>query len=557
MINLGISFNGIHDSAACIYRDGKLLFAIEEERLSRLKHDWNFPRRSIKACLEFTGIKAEEIDHACIDWPAPRRTALHDVRCVLTGKIPFMSLHSVSLTWWARMRIKNGEKPFRRLLPGFRGKYVQVDHHRSHALSAYGHSGFDDAAILIIDGRGAWEATSIWKGKGGRMEHVQTWNYPNSLGLFYAALTKHLGFTPYSDEWKVMGLAPYGNPGISMDDLIQVNADGYTVNARAVDDILKGQNLPAELGPPREPESEIAQSHKDLAWAVQDACERAMIVLVDIAVKKTGSRNLCMAGGVALNSKANGKIEASKMIDRFFGQPAAADDGACLGAALAPYLDNGGAMPMHTMRSAYLGPAFTDDEIEKVLKTFKLSYAKSDNVHRTAAQMVADGKIVGWFQGRMEFGPRALGHRSIIADTRDPQMKEKVNNVVKFREDWRPFAPSMLAEAAKDYLESGFDSPFMILTAKVRKEKQSVIPAVTHADGTARQQTVEKSESPDYWRLIDEFRQITGVPVVMNTSFNLRGEAIVTTPADAIRTFYSCGMDALFLGPFYLDKTKA
>ena len=554
MISLGISFNGIHDSAACIYRDATLLFAVEEERLTRLKHDAAFPRRAIKACLEYTGIKAEEIDYACIDWPAPRHTALHDLCSVITGKIPFMSIHSISVTWWERMRIKNGEKLLRRLLPKFRGQYMGVDHHRSHALSAYAHSGFDDAAILVVDGRGAWEASSIWKGKGGRMEHVQTWKYPNSLGFFYAALTKHLGFTPYSDEWKVMGLAPYGNPGIPMDRLITVDADGYTVNARAVQQVLYGKDIPAELGAAREPESEIAQSHKDLAWAVQDACERAMTVLVDIAVKKTGSRNLCMAGGVALNSKANGKIEASNVIDRFFGQPAAADDGACLGAALVPYLEKNGALPLQAMRSAYLGPEFSDEEIEKVLKTFKLPYTRAENVYRTAAQMVADGKIIGWFQGRMEFGPRALGHRSIIADTRNPEMKANVNNVVKFREDWRPFAPSMHAEAAKDYLESGFDSPFMILTAKVRKEKQSIIPAVTHADGTARQQTVDKEVSPKYWQLIEEFRKITGVPVVMNTSFNLRGEAIVTTPADAIRTFYSCGMDALFLGSFYMEK---
>jgi carbamoyltransferase len=261
-----------------------------------------------------------------------------------------------------------------------------------------------------------------------------------------------------------------------------------------------------------------------------------------------------MAGGVAVNSKANGKLAASGLVDKIFVQPAASDDGVALGAALAPYLDGGGKLPTHAMRHAYLGPAFGDAAIETALRTYKLHYKRIDNVAASVAELLSQGKIVGWFQGRMEFGPRALGSRSILADPRDPEMTAKVNNAVKFREWWRPFAPSFKKEAAADYLESSTDSPFMILTAQVRPEKRAVIPAVTHVDGSARPQTVEKEINPLYWSLIDEFGKRTGVPVIMNTSFNLRGEAIVHTPTDAVRTFFSSGMDALSIGSFLVEK---
>jgi carbamoyltransferase len=308
------------------------------------------------------------------------------------------------------------------------------------------------------------------------------------------------------------------------------------------------------LGPMRVPESDITDHHKNVAYAAQDACELAMMSVVKFALEKTGSRNLCLAGGVALNSKANGKIAASGLVDKFFVQPAASDDGVALGAALAPYLDNNGKVPNHAMRHAYLGPAFTDAEIEPVLQTYKLRYQKLEDVAPVVAELLSQGKIIGWFQGRMEFGPRALGSRSILADPRDPEMNAKVNNAVKFREWWRPFAPSFKKEAAPEYLESAYDSPFMILTAQVRPEKREVIPSVTHVDGSARPQTVEKEINPLYWRLIDEFGKRTGVPVIMNTSFNLRGEAIVHTPTDAIRTFFSSGMDALCIGSFLVEK---
>ncbi|MGB8439974.1 MAG: carbamoyltransferase C-terminal domain-containing protein, partial [Candidatus Acidiferrales bacterium] len=385
---------------------------------------------------------------------------------------------------------------------------------------------------------------------------VWTIPWPNSLGLFYSQFTSYLGFQPYSDEWKVMGLAPYGEPGINLRDFIVPDDNPYRVSARVLlgRDSSATSGIEARLGPRRITESDIGAHHKNLAFAVQDACEEAMVTLARAAVEKTGCRNLSLAGGVALNSKANGKILASGLVDRIFVQPAASDDGVCLGAALAPYMENGGKLPVRKMRHAYLGSESSDQVIEKTLETYKLHVTRVSDSAAAAAEMLAKGKILGWFQGRMEFGPRALGSRSILADPRDPEMNAKVNNAVKFREWWRPFAPSMLAEVADQYIESATDSPFMILTAQVKPEKRSVIPAVTHVDVSARPQTVERDVNPLYWRLIREFGDRTGVPVVMNTSFNLRGEPIVCTPTDAIRTFFSSGMDVLVIGSFVVEK---
>jgi carbamoyltransferase len=448
-----------------------------------------------------------------------------------------------------------GAKRFTQHFGNTRSRFRFVDHHLAHALSAYSYSGFDDAAVVVIDGRGAWEATSIWYGRNGRLDPVCTINFPNSLGLFYATFTEFLGFVPYSDEWKVMGLAPYGKPGVELQPFIDTVANPYRVYSKLLFD--RGSRFASIipiLGQARVPESEITDHYKNVAFAVQDACENAIMSVIHLALEKTHSRNLCLAGGVALNSKANGKINASGIIDNLFVQPAAGDDGVALGAALAPLLDDNGKLPMKAMRHGYWGPSFDEAFVEKALLTYKIRYAKLSDPAATAAQLLSNGKILGWFQGRMEFGPRALGSRSILADPRDPEMNAKVNNAVKFREWWRPFAPSFKKEAAPDYLESAFDSPFMILTAQVRPEKRSVIPSVTHVDGSARPQTVEREINPLYYRLIEEFGKITGVPVIMNTSFNLRGEAIVHTPTDALRTFFSSGMDALVIGSFLVEK---
>ncbi len=558
MIVLGLNYSQMHDSSACLVRDGELLFAVAEERISRLKHDARFPALAIQACLDFAKIRADQVEEVCVGWQSPGDTYRHDLKLFLTGQWPLNYINLLNSTrHFASMWHQNGgDNPYVRQFGRKKTKFRFVDHHLAHAVSTYSYSGYDDAAIVVMDGRGAWEATSIWQGSKGRVSHVLTINWPDSLGLFYAAFTGFLGFVPNSDEWKVMGLAPYGKPGVDLSEFLDLKVSPYKVNAG----LLHGSGSnpyarwPKALGTPREPESEIGELHKDIAYAVQDICESAMMNVVKLALEKTKSRNLCLAGGVALNSKANGKIVASGIIDNIFVQPAASDDGVALGAALAPFLDGGKSLPLKPMRHAYLGPSFDDPSIETALNTYKIRASKLSDPAATAAEFLSQGKILGWYQGRMEFGPRALGARSIIADPRDPEMNAKVNNAVKFREWWRPFAPSFKKEAAPEYLESAYDSPFMILTAQVRPEKREIIPSVTHVDGSARPQTVEQQINPLYYRLIDEFGKRTGVPVIMNTSFNLRGEAIVHTPTDAIRTFFSSGMDALVLGSYLVEK---
>lgn len=558
MLTLGINYSQMHDSSACIVRDGELLFAVAEERLSRIKHDAGFPRLAIQACLDFSGVPAAQLDEVCFGWPVAGATLRHDLKCFATGRMPATYQNGLNsflhfLSMWHQ---RGGAKRFTQHFGSVKTRMRFVDHHLAHAISAYAFSGFADSAVVVMDGRGAWEATSIWHGRDGRLEHILTIPFPDSVGHFYSEFTEYLGFQRYSDEWKVMGLAPYGQSGMDLSAFIEPLGHPYKVHTSRL--IASGADpfaaMTKLLGPARVPESEIDDRHKNIAYAVQEACEIAMMSVVKLAMQKTGSCNLCMAGGVALNSKANGKIAACGLVDNIFVQPAASDDGVALGAALAPYLDGGGKLPNRAMRHAYLGPAFEDEAIESALRTYKLRYTRVDDVAASAAELLAQGKIIGWFQGRMEFGPRALGSRSILADPRDPEMTAKVNRAVKFREWWRPFAPSFKKEAAGDYLESVSDSPFMILTAQVRQEKRAVIPAVTHVDGSARPQTVEKETNPLYWRLIDEFGKRTGVPVIMNTSFNLRGEAIVHTPTDAVRTFFSSGMDALCIGSFLVEK---
>jgi carbamoyltransferase len=558
MLTLGINYSQMHDSAACLARDGKLVFAVAEERISRLKHDSRFPSYAIQACLEFTGVRADQLDEVCFGWQTPGHGYRHDLKCYATGKMPVTYLNGLNSTlhFLSMWHQESGAKRFAQHFGPTRAKMRFVDHHLAHAISAYAYSGFDEAAVVVMDGRGAWEATSIWHGRAGGLEHVLTIPFPDSIGFFYSGFTEFLGFQPNSDEWKVMGLAPYGQPGVDLSAFIDLKVAPYRVHARQLftNGAVPYARMAAQLGPARVAEGEIDDRHKNIAYAVQDACETAMTNVVRLAIEKTRCRNVCMAGGVALNSKANGKIAACGIVDEFFVQPAATDDGVALGAALVPYLDNSGKLPNKAMRHGYWGPSFEDEAIEKALRTYKLRYVKLADPACAAAELLTHGKILGWFQGRMEFGPRALGSRSILADPRDPEMNTKVNNAVKFREWWRPFAPSFKKEAAGDYLESATDSPFMILTAQVKPEKRSIIPSVTHVDGSARPQTVEKEINPLYWRLIDEFEKRTGVPVVMNTSFNLRGEAIVHTPTDAVRTFFSSGMDALLIGSFLVEK---
>jgi len=557
MLTLGINYSQMHDSSSCIVRDGELLFAVAEERISRLKHDASFPENAIQACLEFAKVHPAQLDEVCFGWQMAGPVFRHDLKCYATGQMSLTYLNGLNSTlhFLSMWHQESGAKKFAQQFGPTKATMRFVDHHLAHAISAYAYSGYDDAAVVVMDGRGAWEATSIWHGHNGRLDPVLMIPFPDSVGHFYSEFTEFLGFQRNSDEWKVMGLAPYGKPGVDLSAFIDVNVAPYRVHARQL--IANGATRcpgMALLGPPRIPESDIDERHKNIAYAVQDACETAMMNVVRMAIKKTECHDVCLAGGVALNSKANGKILASGIVDKLFIQPAASDDGVALGAALAPYLDGNGKLPNKAMRHAYWGPCFDDNEIESSLRTYKLHYTKLPDPASTAAELLAQVKILGWFQGRMEFGPRALGSRSILADPRDPEMNAKVNNAVKFREWWRPFAPSIKKEAAGEYLESATDSPFMILTAQVRPEKRSIIPSVMHVDGSARPQTVEKEINPLYWRLIDEFEKRTGVPVIMNTSFNLRGEAIVHTPTDAIRTFFSSGMDALVIGSFLVEK---
>ncbi len=558
MLTLGINYSQMHDSSACITRDGELLFAVAEERLSRIKHDASFPRLAIRACLDFAKTRPDQVDQVCFGWQTAGPMFRHDLKSFALGRWP-INYHNVLsstrrfLSMWHQ---GSGAKQFVRDFGPVKARIRFVDHHLAHAISAFAYSGFDDAAVVVMDGRGAWEASSIWHGHDGRLENVLTIPFPNSVGLFFAMFTEYLGFQGYRDEWKVMGLAPYGQPGIDLSQFIIPSDTPYWVNTRllAWEGASPTAGISRLLGPPRAPESDILEHHRNVAYAAQAACETALATVVRMAIDRTGCRNICLAGGVALNSKANGKILTSGLVDGLFVQPAASDDGVALGAALAPYLDGGSQLPNRPMRHTYYGPSFDDSAIEAALRTYKIRYTYLDDIAGVAAQLMIEGKIVGWFQGRMEFGPRALGSRSILADARDPKMNAKVNNAVKFREWWRPFAPSIKREVANDYLESATDSPFMVVTAQVRPEKRSVIPAVTHVDGSARPQTVEQEINPLYWRVIDEFGKRTAVPVILNTSFNLRGEPIVHSPTDAIRTFFSSGMDALAIGSFLVEK---
>lgn len=556
MYSLGISYS-LHDSSACLVRDGKIVYAVAEERLSRVKHDGCFPVRAIRSCLNFAGIGADKLAHVTIGWPPAYTQYLHDLRSFCKGSHPASWNYFINSTrtYLRSTREGGGAKLFEKHFGRTKARFRLIDHHLAHAISAYALSGFSNAAVVVMDGRGATEATCIYRGANGRLDPVKQTLWPNSLGLFYAEFTHFLGFHKYSDEWKVMGLAPYGNPGVNLDEFIRLDND-YQVDSRALlgrsaEDV---SGIERVLGPRRQPGTELTQFHKDIAFAVQDYSEKAIAAVVRDAVQLTSCRDLCLAGGVALNSKANGKLIASGIIDNIFVQPAAGDDGIAIGAAYYPLCSQLSGFPPVTLEHLYLGPEHEPESIEATLKTYKLKYSKCTNPSKTAAQMIADNKIVGWFQGREEFGPRALGGRSILSDARDPGMKDKVNNAVKFREAWRPFAPSMLDSMKDRYLEHSYVSPFMILTFRVRPDRQGEIPATVHVDGTARPQTVTQATNPAYFELLTQFNSLTGTPVVMNTSFNLMGEPIVSSPTDAIRTFYSSGLDALFIGPYLLSK---
>ncbi|HLF79379.1 MAG TPA: carbamoyltransferase C-terminal domain-containing protein [Dehalococcoidia bacterium] len=561
MYVLGIN-SYLHDSSAALFRDGKLVFAAEEERLSRIKKDARFPQLAIKAALSDAGISFEQLDGVAFGWNKAAVTPIHTLRSSLTNKLPISAAYvGYSLLTIGR-EIYHGNG--RRSLDRAFGRHANVpvlfiNHHASHAWSSYALSGMEEALVIVMDGRGARESTTLYHARGEELKLVKKFDYPNSLGSFYEGFTDLLGFERQNDEWKVMGLAAYGEPTYDLSDMLRVTEHGYDLDAHLICGNTWGDisRLTQRFGPRRNPEVFISQDDMNLAASVQKAVEEAIFSVVREGIRLTGCTNVCLAGGVAMNSKANGRLLSSGLVKDLFVQPAATDDGAAIGAAIAAHKELGHPVPRYRLNDLYVGPEFSNSEIADTIGTFKLPGIQVQNVETVVAGLLAQGNIVGWFQGAMEFGPRALGNRSILADARRPDMKDRVNECVKFREGWRPFAPSCLEEAASEYFEGCTEAPYMILTFDVVEDKRAVIPAVTHADNTARVQTVSQSANPRYHRLIKEFASVTGVPVIMNTSFNLRGEPIVCTPKDAVRTFYSSGLDFLVMGDYIVAKDPA
>jgi carbamoyltransferase len=592
MYILGISAY-YHDSAACLVRDGEVLAAAQEERFTRKKHDHRFPARAVEFCLKHAGLAPAELDYvAFYDKPLLKFERLLETYLDYAPKGLRSFLMAMPL--WLREKLWIREQVAGEV--GFKGKVLFTEHHESHAASAFFPSPFERAAVLTMDGVGEWATSSYGYGRGNELHLMAELHFPHSLGLLYSAFTYYTGFRVNSGEYKVMGLAPYGEPRYVrtiLDELIDLREDGslrlnmkyfnfaagLTMTSRAFDELFGGR--------PRAPEAEITQREMDLARSVQEVTEEAMLRMARHVHKETGERNLCLAGGVALNCVGNGRILREGPFEKVWIQPAAGDAGGSLGAALSvwhQYLGNERRAEdvcrgrSDGMSSAYLGPEFGADEIEEFLVTVGARYRRVGRGELAAevARLLADEKVVGWFQGRMEFGPRALGARSILGDPRSPRMQSQMNLKIKFRESFRPFAPSVLRERVAEYFELDADSPYMLLVAPVREhlrrpltadeeslfgiEKLNVprssIPAVTHVDYSARIQTVRREENPAYYELLAAFERLTGCAVLVNTSFNVRGEPIVCTPAEAYACFMRTEMDCLVLGEFVLLKSE-
>ena len=537
---LGISgglINAMQDSAAALVVNNELVAAAEEERFLRDKHGRGLlPEHAVRHCLDSEGLAIEDVD--------------------------FIAYHCKNSSYMVSrisefFEFRFGHAPAIRL----------VDHHASHAASAFYLSGFDEAMILSYDLSGDGVSTLLAHGKDMEIETLRSFNKPNSLGIFYVLLTEFLGFCRDSDEYKVMGLAAYGESTIDLRWLLNSSKGTYDLNPDFIRIVEPGEarlsrqeryfssKLVEKMGPARLPHEPLDGRHKDIALSGQSALEKAACDLVEWMFEETGSRNLCIAGGVGLNCLVNQKLMELPFVDAIFVQPAAGDAGTAVGAALEVAKED--VDGFLRLEHAYLGPSYSDDQIEGVLKSTKIEYSRTENASCEAAKRIAAGQIVGWFQGKAEFGPRALGNRSILADPRDPDMKDKVNHVIKYREGFRPFAPSVLEEDAGAYFSGTEKAPFMVITFDVQDDKKDVIPAVVHNDGTSRVQTVSQAANPRYYNVIKEFKAQTGVPVVMNTSFNIKGQPMVNTPAQAIETFNGTGLDAVFLGDFMLQKPNA
>jgi carbamoyltransferase len=582
-----------HDSAAALIEDGRILAAAQEERFTRKKHDASFPHNALGYCLEEAGAKLSEIDHvAFYDKPFLKFERLLETYIALAPR-GFRSFQ-MAIPLWLKEKLFQ-KSLLRKKLKEFDedvapDKLLFTEHHLSHAASAFFPSPFEKAVVLTMDGVGEWATTSAAVGEGNQLEIFQEIHFPHSLGLLYSALTYYTGFKVNSGEYKVMGLAPYGEPKYAkliLDNLIDLKPDGSFRLDMDYFDYCTGLTMTNERfaklfgAPVRTPDKLLTPFHMDVAASIQAVLDEAVLRLTRSLAAKTGLRNLCLAGGVALNCVANGKVLRDGKFDSIWIQPAAGDAGGAVGAALAGYHQFKGqprkVAAADGMSGAFLGPAFSQSEIERRLTAAgaRFSVLSQADVVATTAKALADQLAVGWFQGRMEFGPRSLGARSILGDPRSPTMQRNLNLKVKYRESFRPFAPAVLREDVADWFELNSDSPYMLIVADVRDDKRramsadeqalfgidklnisrSEIPAVTHIDYSARIQTVSAETNPLFHRLLAQFKAITGCPVLVNTSFNVRGEPIVCTPEDAFRCFMGNELDLLVVGNCVLEKT--
>jgi carbamoyltransferase len=553
-----------HDSAAALLRDGEIVAACQEERLSRKKHDSGFPSRAVKYVLKEAGIRPEDLDAVGFyDKPLLKFERMLSTY-IATFPRSFQSFRTAIPLWlheklWVPSLIRRELRPYK-------GPILFAEHHMSHAASCFLVSPFEESAILTVDGVGEWATASFGVGRGGDITLFKEIRFPHSLGLLYSAFTYYLGFKVNSAEYKVMGLAPYGKPvhyDRIMKEMVHLNEDGsFKLNMKYFSydyglRMTNGRFSEFFGGPPRKPETWMTEREFDIAASIQKVCEEIVLRMTRYIHKETGLHNLCMAGGVALNCVANGRVIRETPFKNLFVQPAAGDAGGAVGVAHYLYNTIEKQPRGKAWTHAYLGPAYSDAEIASYLDGAGARYRTLDDRELLAAtaRKISEGNVVGWFQGRMEFGPRALGGRSILADPRDPKMRDTLNMKIKFREGFRPFAPSVLADKASQWFEIDVDSPYMLLVAQVREGKRC-IPSVTHVDNSARLQTVTREESPLYYDLIAEFEKITGVPIIINTSFNVRGEPIVCTPHDAYLCFMRTNMDQLVLGHHLLDKQE-
>ena len=577
-----------HDSAACLLRDGEIIAAASEDRFTRKKGDADFPARAMEFCLAQGGISRSDLDVVGFyDKPLLKFERILETYLGIAPRGFGSFLKAGPL--WIKEKIFQ-DRTLRHALGNYDGELYYAEHHESHAASAFFPSPFEEAAVLTMDGVGEWATTSIGVGQGHDLRIVKELHWPDSLGLLYSAFTYYTGFKVNSGEYKVMGLAPYGEPkyvDLIYKHLLDLKEDGsFTLNQKYFN-YLGGLTMTSPHfdevfgGPARVSESNLTQREMDLARSVQDVCEEIMMRMARTAHRETGLDNLCLAGGVALNCVGNGKILRNGPFTNIWIQPAAGDAGGALGVAQLIWHRHLG-KPRHVvpgkdaMKGAYLGPEYSDAEIEDALTSVGATFVKLPRPELTkqVATHLAEGRIIGWLNGRMEFGPRSLGCRSILGDPRSPKMQADMNIKIKFREGFRPFAPSVLRERVSDYFELDTDSPYMLLVAPVKKERQvpmtdeqrklwglellnvpkSDIPAVTHIDYSARVQTVTAEVNPDYHALLSEFERQTGCAVLVNTSFNVRGEPIVMTPLDAYRCFMRTHIDYLVLGPYLLAK---